>query len=51
MIGLILVIIGLAMLLIYWPTWPTGVALIAVGLLVVGFFVWAYRRVFTDKMK
>ena len=50
-IGLILVIIGLVMLFIYWPTWPTGVALIAVGLVVVGFFGWAYRKVFTDKIK
>jgi uncharacterized membrane protein len=50
-IGLILVIIGLVMFFIYWPTWPTGVALIAVGLVVAGFFGWAYRKVFTDKIK
>jgi cytochrome c biogenesis protein CcdA len=50
-IGLMLIIIGLIMPLIYWPTWPIGVALIAVGLVVVGFFGWAYRKVFTDKIK
>jgi membrane protein implicated in regulation of membrane protease activity len=49
-IGLILITIGLVMLLIYWPTWPTGVTMIAVGLVVVVLFGWAYRKVFTDKI-
>ena len=49
-IGLILIIIGLVMLLIYWPAWPTGVALIAVGLVVVVLFGWAYRKIFADKI-
>jgi hypothetical protein len=37
------------MLLTYWPTWPTGVILIGVGLAVVVFFGWAYRRIFTEQ--
>jgi membrane protein implicated in regulation of membrane protease activity len=49
LIGLILIIIGLVMLLTYWPTWPTGVILIGVGLAVVVFFGWAYRRIFTEQ--
>jgi len=49
-IGLILITIGLAMLIIYWPTWPTGVTLIAVGLVVVVLFGWAYKKIFTDKI-
>ena len=49
-IGLILIIIGLVMLLIYWPTWPTGVTLIAVGLVVVVLFGWAYKKIFADKI-
>jgi len=49
-IGLILITIGLAMLIICWPTWPTGVTLIAVGLVVVVLFGWAYKKIFTDKI-
>jgi len=49
-IGLILITIGSVMLFIYWPTWPTGVTLIAVGLVVVGFFGWAYKKIFADKI-
>jgi membrane protein implicated in regulation of membrane protease activity len=49
-IGLILIIIGLVMIFIYWPTWPTGVALIAVGLVAVVLFGWAYKKIFTDKI-
>jgi membrane protein implicated in regulation of membrane protease activity len=49
-VGLILITIGLVMLLIYWPTWPTGVTLIAVGLVVVVLFGWAYKKIFTDKI-
>ena len=49
-IGLILVITGVAMLLIHWPTWPTGVTLIAVGLVVVVLFGWAYRKIFADRV-
>lgn len=45
-----MVIVGLVMLLIHWPTWPTGVTLIAVGLVVV-LFGWAYKKIFADKIK
>jgi membrane protein implicated in regulation of membrane protease activity len=48
-IGLILILIGLVMLLTFWPTWPMGVTLIGVGLVVVAFFGWAYRRIFTEQ--
>jgi hypothetical protein len=50
-LGLILVIIGLVMLFIHWPTWPMGVSLIAGGLLLVAFFGWAYKKIFTDRIK
>jgi hypothetical protein len=50
-IGLILIIIGLVMILIHWPTWPTGVTLIGVGLVVVVLFGWAYKKIFADKIK
>ncbi len=49
-IGLLLVITGLAMLLIYWPTWPTAVILIAVGLAAVVLFGSAYKKIFADKI-
>ncbi len=50
-VGLILVVVGLVMLLIHWPTWPMGVTLIAAGLFVAAFFGWAYKKVFTDRTK
>ncbi len=49
-IGLFLVVIGLGMLLIYWPAWPTGVTLIGVGLVVAFLFGWAYKKIFADKI-
>jgi len=49
-IGMFLVVIGLGLLLIYWPAWPTGVTLIAVGLVVAFLFGWAYKKIFADKI-
>jgi len=51
MIGLILVIVGLIMVFAHWPTWPAGITLIAAGLFVVVFFGWAYKKIFTDRIK
>jgi len=50
-IGLFLIIVGLVMILIYWPAWPTGVTLIAVGFVAVVLFVGAYKKIFADKIK
>jgi len=50
-IGLFLVIVGLVMILIHSPTWPTGVILIAVGFVVMVLFGWAYKKIFADKIK
>jgi hypothetical protein len=50
-IGLFLVIVGLVMILIDSPTWPTGITLIAIGLVVVVLFGWAYKKIFADKIK
>jgi len=50
-IGLFLVIVGLVMILIHSPTWPTGVILITVGFVVMVLFGWAYKKTFADKIK
>jgi len=49
--GLFLVIVGLVMLLIHWPTWPVAVPLIGAGLVLITFFGWAYKKIFTDRIK
>jgi len=50
-VGLFLVVAGLVMILIHSPSWPTGVTLIAVGLVVLVLCGWAYKKIFTDKIK
>ncbi len=49
-IGLFLVAIGLVMLLIDWPAWSIGIALIVVGVAKVFFFGWGYKKMFPDKI-
>ncbi len=46
-----MIIVGLVMILIHRPTWPTGVTLITAGLVVVVSFVWVYKKIFADKVK